>query len=289
MEAQHGFWVNALLGEAARRVLSKEEQGLGDSLAGNHKRKRELELIAEVEVMLQIDSSQINELQPLVSNLKVAIADLKSAFMGGEVVGEIKKMSLQKTYLKASNKLCQASVKLCNNKWRPQLFIAAFRASHPGRVDPDVDPIAMKAAFEGLISEEVLKTIVQQATTGEEIYLTGWPESSWAPESATAKEFAREIWSSIWKDASFASSFVFGPECLPHMALAEIQGYALHRVPKRSTATGLETGAGRLIADLSHKDKRGHSINSMTDAGLYGNFKMARHADIAQSVLTLRA
>jgi hypothetical protein len=184
MEAQHGFWVNALLGEAARRVLSKEEQGLGDSLAGNHKRKRELELIAEVEVMLQIDSSQINELQPLVSNLKVAIADLKSAFMSGEVVGEIKKMSLQKTYLKASNKLCQASVKLCNNKWWPQLFIAAFRASHPGRVDPDVDPIAMKAAFEGLISEEVLKTIVQQATTGEEIYLTGWPESSWAPESA---------------------------------------------------------------------------------------------------------
>ena len=270
-------------------MLSKEEQGLGDSLAGNHKRKRELELIAEVEVMLRTDSSQINELQPLVSNLKVAIADLKSAFMGGEVVGEIKKMSLQKTYLKASNKLCQASVKLCNNKWWPQLFIAAFRASHPGRVDPDVDPIAMKAAFEGLISEEVLKTIVQQATTGEEIYLTGWPESSWAPESATAKEFAREIWSSIWKDASFASSFVFGPECLPHMALAEIQGYALHRVPKRSTATGLETGAGRLIADLSHKDKRGHSINSMTDAGLYGNFKMARHADIAQSVLTLRA
>ena len=289
MEAQHGFWVNALLGEAAKRVLSKEEQGLGDSLAGNHKRKRELELIAEVEVMLRTDSSQINELQPLVSDLKVAIADLKSAFMGGEVVGEIKKMSLQKTYLKASNSLCQASVRLCNNKWWPQLFIAAFRASHPGRVDPDVDPIAMKAAFKGLINEEVLKTIVHQATTGEEIYLTGWPESSWAPESATAKEFAREIWSSIWKDASFASSFVFGPECLPHMALAEVQGYALHRVPKRSTATGLETGAGRLIADLSHKDKRGHSINSMTDTGLYGNFKMARHADIAQSVLTLRA
>jgi hypothetical protein len=66
MEAQHGFWVNALLGEAARRVLSKEEQGLGDSLAGNHKRKRELELIAEVEVMLQIDSSQINELLSLI-------------------------------------------------------------------------------------------------------------------------------------------------------------------------------------------------------------------------------
>ena len=156
-------------------------------------------------------------------------------------------------------------------------------------MDPDVDPIAMEAAFKGLVSDQVLKTIVHQATTGEEIYLTGWPESSWAPESATAKEFAREIWTSIWKDASFASSFVFGPECLPHMALAEVQGYALHRVPKRSTATGLETGAGRLIADLSHKDRRGHSINSMTDVGLYGNFKMARHADIAQSVLTLRA
>ena len=287
--AQDGFWVEADLGEAATRVLSKEEQGLGDTLAGNHKRKRELEEIAEVEVMLRTDSPQIKELQPLVSNLKVAIAELKSAFLSGEVVGELTKMSLQKTYLKASNKLCQASVKLCNNKWWPQLFIAAFRASHPGRVDPDVDPVAMEKAFKGLISEAVLEHIVHQATTGEEIYLTGQPESSWAPESATAKEFAREIWSSIWKDASFASSFVFGPDCLPHMALAEVQGYALHRVPKRSTATGLETGAGRLIADLSHKDKRGLSINSMTDAVLYGNFKMARHADIALSVLTLRA
>ena len=53
-EAQHenGFWVEAQLGEATKRVLSKEEQGLGDSLAGNHKRKRELEIITEVEVML---------------------------------------------------------------------------------------------------------------------------------------------------------------------------------------------------------------------------------------------
>ena len=288
-DAQAGFWVEADLGEAATRVLSKEEQGLGDTLAGNHKRKRELEVIAEVEVMLRTDSPQIKELQPLVSNLKAAIAELKGAFSSGEVIGEISKMSLQQTYLKASNKLCQASVKLCNNKWWPQLFIASFRASHPGRVDPDVDPVAMKAAFKGLISEAVLEHIVHQATTGEEVYLTGQPESSWAPESATAKEFAREIWSSIWKDASFASSFVFGPDCLPHMALAEVQGYALHRVPKRSTATGLETGAGRLIADLSHKDKRGLSINSMTDAVLYGNFKMARHADIALSVLTLRA
>ena len=40
--AQDGFWVEADLGEAATRVLSKEEQGLGDTLAGNHKRKREL-------------------------------------------------------------------------------------------------------------------------------------------------------------------------------------------------------------------------------------------------------
>ena len=64
--------------------------------------------------------------------------------------------------------------------------------------------------------------------------------------------------------------------CIGFLSVVQLQGWRPEQVL-------------RLIADLSHKDKRGHSINSMTDAGLYGNFKMARHADIAQSVLTLRA
>ena len=83
---------------------------------------------------------------------------------------------------------------------------------------------------------------------------------------------------------------MFGPECLVHMRLAEVQGYALHRVPKKSTATGAPTGAFRLIANLSHCDKEGHStcMNNMTDVDYYGKFKMVKHSDIAQSVLVMR-
>ena len=82
---------------------------------------------------------------------------------------------------------------------------------------------------------------------------------------------------------------MFGPECLGHMRIAEVQGYALHRVPKRSTATGAPTGAFRLIANLSHCDKEGHSMNNMTDVDYYGKFKMVKHSDIAQSVLLVRS
>ena len=283
-----GSGASSRVGGTTTRILSDVEQGLAGTQACNHKRKRDRQLVLEVEYMLRNGSPQVQALQPLVTMLKFAMAELKSAFLSTEPVGEAEKERLQKSYLWAANRLCHASVKLCNNRWWPQLFITAFRASHPGRVDSDVDPVAMEAVFKGLVSTEVLRTIVYQATTGEEIYLNKWPTGSWARESATAKEFKREIWSSIWKDAAFGSTFVFGSECLRHMALAEVQGYALHRVPKKNTATGLPTGAGRLIADLSHCNAEGYSINSMTEVDLYSKFKMARHADIAQSILVLR-
>ena len=153
------------------RTLTEEEQGLAESQPCNHKRKRDLRLVAEVELMLRDGSLQVRKLQPLVTVLKAAMAELKRAFLSTEPVGEDEKERLQKSYLWASNRLCHASVKLCNNRWGPQLFITAFRASHPGRVDPAVDPVAMEAVLKGLVSTEVLWTIVYQATTGEEIYL----------------------------------------------------------------------------------------------------------------------
>ena len=66
--------------------------------------------------------------------------------------------------------------------------IGEDETEYPGRVDPDVDPVAMEAAFKGLVSAEVMRTIVYQATTGEEIYLNRWPTRTWARESATAEQ-----------------------------------------------------------------------------------------------------
>ena len=281
-------WGSIVVGDSEEvRVLSDEEKELASSQAGN-KRKRDLHEANEVTFMLRAGSPQVQELQPLVSQLKTEIANLKSAFLDEATTGEMQKEVLQKAYLKASNALCHASVRLCKNRWWPQLFLTAFRASHQGRVDPEVDPEAMKAVFEGLIPSEVLRTIVNQATRGEEVYLLRRPAHSWAQESPSVKEFRREIWASIWKDTAYGSTFVFGPECLVHMRLAEVQGYALHRVPKKSTATGAPTGAFRLIANLSHCDKEGHSMNNMTDVDYYGKFKMVKHSDIAQSVLVMR-
>ena len=281
-------WGSIVVGDSEEvRVLSDEEKELASSQAGN-KRKRDLHEANEVAFMLRAGSPQVQELQPLVSQLKTEIANLKSAILDEATTGEIQKGVLQKAYLKASNALCHASVRLCKNRWWPQLFLTAFRSSHQGRVDPEVDPEAMKAVFEGLIPSEVLRTIVNQATRGEEVYLLRRPVHSWAQESPSVKEFKREIWASIWKDTAYGSTFVFGPECLVHMRLAEVQGYALHRVPKKSTATGAPTGAFRLIANLSHCDKEGHSMNNMTDVDYYGKFKMVKHSDIAQSVLVMR-
>ena len=147
----------------------------------------------------------------------------------------------------------------------------------------------MRIGFEGLIDADLLEEIIRQATVGQEIHMHQNTEASWAKETPTVKEFLEEIWRTIWIDVAHQSSFVFGPECLKYMILAKIQGYALHRIPKKSTVTGLPTGKGRLIADLSHEDKDGYSINSLTWAELYGTFHMARHSDIARQVLLLRS
>ena len=53
------------------------------------------------------------------------IAELKSAFSSGEVVGEINKMSLQKAYLKASNKLCHANTRMHDSRRKAGLNLAA--------------------------------------------------------------------------------------------------------------------------------------------------------------------
>ena len=97
-----------------------------------------------------------------------------------------------------------------------------------------------------------------------------------------------EIWRTVWTDAAYESTFVFGPECKQAMDLANMQGYPLHRIPKRDTATGQPTGKGRLIADLSFENKEGHSINSMTLIDLYDKFRMPTHADIARDIMLLR-
>ena len=78
----------------------------------------------------------------------------------------MRRAKLQAAYLKASTGLCFGSVAKCHNRWWPQLFIAAYRAPHPGRVHPHVDPQQVRQAFEGLINPEVLRVIVAQAREG---------------------------------------------------------------------------------------------------------------------------
>ena len=60
------------------------------------------------------------------------------------------------------------------------------------------------------------------------------------------------------------------------------------RVPKHSTATGLPTGKGRLIADLSWTGRVGVSINGITLLAMYGTYEMPRHKDVARDVLLMR-
>ena len=165
-------------------------------------RKAETMVAESVAAMLRDDSPEILALQPLVLRLQQATAELKNAIVSPEPAGELKRKSLQDAYLKASNKLCHAAERACNNRWWPQLFLAAYRATHPGRVNPNVDPEYVRQAFGGLISPEVLRVIVAQAREGQEIYLSRAPESSWPRETPTAKMYADEIWRTIWIDAA---------------------------------------------------------------------------------------
>ena len=249
---------------------------------------RQKEALAAAQDMLKHNSPEVLELQPLVNQLKEAAAALKSALVSKEPAREERRNQLQGAYLVASNSLCHAAVALCNNNRWPQLFLAAYRASHPGRVNPLVDPTALRQAFEGLIDDTVLRTIVAQATEGQEVYLSRPKQSGWPRETPTAKMYKDEIWRTVWTDAAYESTFVFGPECKQAMDLANMQGYPLHRIPKRDTATGQPTGKGRLIADLSFENKEGHSINSMTLIDLYDKFRMPTHADIARDIMLLR-
>ena len=72
------------------RVLSDEEKELASSQAGN-KRKRDLHEANEVAFMLRAGSPQVQELQPLVSQLKTEIANLKSAILDEATTGEIQR------------------------------------------------------------------------------------------------------------------------------------------------------------------------------------------------------
>ena len=111
---------------------------------------------------------------------------------------------------------------------------------------------------------------MKQAETGFDIHLHQQPTASWAPVTPSARQFKDEMWRTMWGDVVHKSTFVFGPECLPHMTLAKVQGYALHRIPKKSTVTGLPTGKDRLIADLSYENAQGVIINSLTWVEWYG-------------------
>ena len=238
--------------------------------------------------MLRDDSPEVQMLQPLVSQLRQATAELKAAIVSTEPAGEVKRNVLQDAYLKASNASCHASERACDNRWWPQLFVAAYRASHPGRVNPNVDPEQVRQAFEGLVNPEVLRVIVAQAREGQEIYLNRPPESDWPRETPTAKLYAAEIWRTIWVDAAHESTFVFDPECIQAMNKAQMQAYPLHRIPKKNTSTGEATTKGRLIADLSAVNDAGYSINSTTLLDLYPKFHMPGHSDVARDVMMLR-
>ena len=279
-------------GAAYRNSLSESEEQELVAWEERQRQKRlkkaETVLAESVADMLRDDSPEIWALRPFVLRLQQATAELKAAIVSPEPAGELKRKSLQDAYLKASNKLCHAAERACNNRWWPQLFLAAYRSTHPGRVNPNVDPEYLRQAFEGLISPEVLRVIVAQAKEGQEIYLSRAPEASWPRETPTAKMYADEIWRTIWIDAAHESTFVFGPECIPAMNKAQMQGYPLHRIPKKNTSTGEATTKGRLIADLSAANEEGHSINSTTLLDHYPTFRMPGHADVARDVLLLR-
>ena len=120
--------------------------------------------VEETEAILRVDSLEVQQLQPWVRDLHAATAALKAAFESSEVAGEARRAQLQNAYIKAAGRLCEETVARCPNLWWPQLFIVAYRAPHPGRVNPLVDPRAVRMAFEGKIDPEVLRTIVDQAT-----------------------------------------------------------------------------------------------------------------------------
>jgi hypothetical protein len=242
----------------------------------------------EGEAMLKPGSRELQTLLPHVLELHRCTAALKAAVVGKDAVGAAKRQQLQSDYLKATRRMCLATVKLCDSHWWPQLFIAAYRSTHPGRAHPLVDPEVLKGAFKGLISDNVLHVIVAQATKGQEVYLSRPTVSSWPNETPTARMFKEEIWRTVWIDVAYGSTFVFGPDCQAAMTLARMQGYPLHRIPKRDTATGLPTGKGRLVSDLSYVSEHGFSINSVTLLGLYDKFHMPRHSDIARDILVLR-
>ena len=96
-------------------------------------KKAETALAESVAAMLRDDSPEIWALQPFVLRLQQATAELKAAIVSPEPAGELKHKSLQDAYLTASNKLCHAAERACNNRWWPQLFLAAYRATYTPR------------------------------------------------------------------------------------------------------------------------------------------------------------
>ena len=190
-------------------------------------------------------------------------------------------------YLKAIRRLTEESVKLCPNRWWPQLFLCGYRANHVGRVAPDVDPGEVRDLFEKYLPDQLFEKLLQHAEEGQHAYTYAPRWRQRAKTAPSALQHINEVWRTAWVDTSLARTFTWPPDCMTYMDLAEISCYPLSRVPKCSTATGLPTGKGRLIADLSWEGDDGWSINSLTMLSVYGSFNMLRHADIARSVLSL--
>ena len=99
------------------------------------------------------------------------------------------RVALQRRYLKEVGELCHKTVHLCNNEWWAQLFLYAYRATHPGRVTAKVDPIAIRRGFSGLIDPDLLEDIVLQAESGLDIHLHQQPTASRVPVMIFARKF----------------------------------------------------------------------------------------------------
>ena len=133
--------------------------------------------------------------------------------------------NVQKQYLKLTHKLATKCAQLTRTRWWPRVFMAAWRGEHQGRVVGDVDPEEVHATFKDACPSDLSNKLVSQARHGQEIYLTEPVKRDRSKLAPSAAQYVREVWATLWKDAALGRTFIFSPDSLKLMDLAQVQCY----------------------------------------------------------------
>ena len=140
--------------------------------------------------------------------------------------------------------------------------------------------------FLGVVSPQHLCELEKTVFDGFEVHTPYERERVRGRLHKSAKDRLSEIFKIIWTDVSRGQTLLFPPKSLDLLKICAVECCAYGRVEKRSTATGLPKGVGRLIHDLSFcatiLGEVVESVNSKLMPDSFPSYVSPRHIDFVR-------